>query len=161
MEKRLPRPKLKDMKSIKVVKGFFNKTSAKAKVKFEKELALENGREIVEVKVMDACQVYISNPWFKSKIREFGSPKPGQLIVVVIYADVATAGAAHAGQKSCVTNKVISFIPSVQPGQHVSPGAAKARAMLIDLALKTNSHLLSNTGNVIEFMPDYNLSIAS
>ncbi len=149
------------MKSIKVVKGFFNKTSAKAQVKFEKELALDNGREIVEVKIMDACQVYISNRWFKSKIREFGSPKPGQLIVVVIYADIATAEAAHASQKSCVTNKVISFVPSVQLGQHVSSGAAKARAILIDLALKNNSHLLRNTGKTISFMPDYNLSIAS
>ncbi len=149
------------MKSIKVVKGFFNKTSAKAQAKFEKQVAIKNGREIVEVKVMDACQIYISNPWFKSKIREFGSPKPGQLIVVVVYADVATAEVAHAGQKSCVTNKVISFIPSVQPGQHVSSVAAKARAILIDLALKNNSHLLRNTGKTISLMPDYNLSIAS
>lgn len=149
------------MKSIKVVKGFFNKTSASARVKFEKQLAIDSGRKIVEVKVIDACQMYISNAWFKSKIREFGSPKPGQLIVVVIYADAVADEVAHVDNTRLTVNKIIEFIPSVRPRQQVSSGAAKAKAVLIALSLKNNSHLLLRVGNVIEFIPHFNLSLVS
>lgn len=146
------------MKSIKLVKGFFNKTSAKAQVKSEREFAIDNGREIVEIKVMDACQMYISNSWYKSKIREFGSPKPGQLIVVVFYAEAGKAAAANNSRVSI--NKVIEFIPAVRQSQQVSSGAAKAKTILIELAVRNNTHLL-RTGNTIVFRPDYNLSFAS
>ena len=147
------------MKSIKLVKGFFNKTSAKAQAKFENQLAIENGRDIVEVKVMDACQMYVSNCWYKSKIREFGWPKPGQLIVVVFYAEACKVAVAN--KSRVAINNVIEIKPDARPGQQVSTGAAKAKVILINLALKNNTHLLCSTGYVIEFMPDYNLSLAA
>ena len=147
------------MKSIKIIKSFFNKTSAKAQAKFENQLAIENGSEIVEVKVMDACQMYVSNCWYKSKIREFGWPKPGQLIVVVFYAKADKVAVVN--KSGIALNKVIEIKPEAKPGQLVSTDAAIAKVILINLAMKNNTHLLRGTRNVIEFKPDYNLSLAA
>ena len=131
------------MKSIKIVARFFSKTDAKSQVSYERALAKQNGKEIEAIKIEDACQLYIADSWFKSKIKLIGRPLQGQLIVVVYckVASVQTQPVAKPSKKVEAKSKVIRFKPAKMSVNKISPAALKAKAILISLASFNNTHL--------------------
>jgi hypothetical protein len=143
----------KNMKNVKVVGGFYNKTSAKKEIASQNRLAKQNGLEKPEIKVEDALHLYYSNPYFKEKIKEIGRPEAGMLIIVIYSKESNTITIPVVKQpiptkvtksttliKIPLKKTIISFI---------SAQALKLKVILINLSIKNNTIIIRPLHKII------------
>ncbi len=148
--------------SVKVIARFFNKTTAKNEITYQRKLAKQCGKKIAEIEAADAYSVY-NNAFFKAKIQKIGSPESGQLIIVVYYkTEVITSRKKKKSKPIDMIEPEQNVIPLRAPKMvnlKVSEKAAKARTILIALNTKNNSNLIKKTGRTFEFRPSYHLEL--
>jgi len=151
------------MQSIKIVTGFFSKTTAMSERAHQRRLAKASNKKIAIIKTVDACTVYDSNTFFRSKIKKFGNPVPGQLVIIIYYKELTVKVAKIKKPKPIdMIEPAQNVIPLRAPKMvnlKVSEKSAKARTILIKLYTKNNSNLIKKTGRTFEFRPLHNLEL--
>jgi len=156
------------MKStIKVARGFYNKTSSKKEIASQKRAAKQKGQEIIKIDVADAYHLYITDPFFKEKIKKSGRPQPGQLIIIIHYIQ------SNQETKPKPTNmilKIKKLAPSPTTIQVplkkttisiLSPLALQSKTIIIEFAQKNNTHILRKVSKCISLHPYYHNLLAS
>jgi len=154
------------MKNVKVVKDFFNKTSAKKEIAFQNRSAKQNGLEIIKIEVVDSLHLYYTDSYFKMKIKKIGRPEAGKLIIVIYYKESNSITAPVVKQPTPTKapkaiTKVIEMPLKKTTISLISPLALISKTNLIDLCNKNNTHIIRKVSKCISFHPYYYNRLAS
>ena len=141
------------MKNVTIVRGFYNKTSAKKEIAFQNRLAKQHGLEKPEIKTEDALHLYYSNPFFKAKIKEFGRPEAGKLVIVIYYKESTSIATAVVSQPTPI--KVTKATKSIKMPlkktsiKSISVQAQELKVKLINTSFKSNTIIIRPLHKII------------
>ena len=148
------------MNTIKIIKGFFNEKTANRVKASQEGLAIEQGLDIVNIDVVEACVLCNKNTWFKSKVRAIGKPVVGQFMVVIYYKVSEDFVALPMQSKQNAVKKILTSIKTVV-SITMTEAAQKAREILKKLSVANNTHLVSTLSSIFPAQQSYYTAIAA
>jgi len=150
------------MKNVKVVRGFYNKTSAKKESAYQNRIAKQNGLEIIKTDMVDSLHLYYSNPYFKAKIKEIGKPEAGKLVIVIYYKVSNSIITPAVNQpKPIQATKVIKMPLKKTTIIPISAGASLSKTNLINLYTNNNTNIIRQHHKFIHLPTQTHYSLAA
>ena len=148
------------MTTIKIIKGFFNEKIANRIKSTHEVLAIEQGLDIVNIDVVEACVLCNKNTWFKSKVRAIGKPVVGQFMVVIYYKVSENFVALPIQSKQNAAKRILTTIKAVV-SITITEAAQKAKEILKRLSVANNTHLVTTLSNIFPELQSYYSPIAA
>jgi hypothetical protein len=150
------------MDKVKVVKGFYNKTSAKKEIASQNRFAKQNGLEIIKTDVVDSLHLYYSDPYFKAKIKKIGKPEAGKLVIVIYYKVSHSIITPAATQPTPVpATKVLKMPLKKTTIIPISADALLSKTKLIHLYATNNTIIIRPLNKTIPLPTTYHPPLAA